>query len=146
MRKTTTRCAVLMAILSVFSGCSPPDDSTNSTPDSASAVVQEESSEVVFRGRYFLSKECRQGAHGEYALGLWGVCEVVEVLEGELKLERLLDVHVPEDVVEGLNYTFRWKPSDSERERLRKAREGGFTGIWLDGKTLEVVRARESDH
>jgi hypothetical protein len=74
---------------------------------------------------------------------MWGVCEVDEVVEGDLKLKLLKDVHVPADVVERKIYTFRWKLSDSDKKDLREAQEGGFTGMWLDGATLEMVREGE---
>jgi hypothetical protein len=136
MRKTTPRCALLSAFFLV--GCSPVDDSAEPAPVSELGVVQEPPSEIVFRGRYFVSKECRRIGE-DYALGIWGVCEVDKVLQGDMKLALLKDVHVPADIVEGRLYTSRWQISDSDRERLRKAQEGGFTGMWLDGETLEVV-------
>jgi hypothetical protein len=142
MRKTTTQYAVVMAIFTAFGGCSHVDDSTDSSPFPEAVVAQEPSSGIVFRGRYFLSKECRQ-LGGAYALGMWGVCEVDEVIEGDLKLKLLKDVRVPADVVEGMIYTFRWKISDSDREHLRKAQDAGFTGMWLDCETLELVRDGE---
>lgn len=146
MRKIDYQCAVLLAIVSVFGGCTPTDGPTDSASVSEQSIAQDRSSDIVFRGRYFLSKECTPERDGAIGMGIFGVCEVVEVLEGDLKLERLIHVHVPADVVEGLVYTFRWKISDSDRYHLRKAQEGGYRGMWLDGLTLELVRGEEPDH
>jgi len=140
MRKSTYHCLVLLAVISVFSGCTPPDDPTGSPPAAEQGLAQMASSDIIFRGRYFRSKECREDATGALGLGMWGVCEVDEVVEGDLKLRVLKDVRVPADVVEGLVYTFRWKISDSDKEYLRKAQDSGYTGIWLDHEFLELVR------
>lgn len=141
---TTYRSTILIGIVSALSGCSRFDDSTDSSHVPEMAVRQEAPRDIVFRGRYFRSKECRE-LGGALALGMWGVCEIEEVVEGDLKLKYLKDVDVPADVMEGRIYTFRWKPSDSTRESLRKAEEGGFTGIWLHGDTLELIRDGQPD-
>lgn len=144
--KATYQSVVLSALVALSSGCSSPDDSTDSSSVPEAAPAEVVKSDIVFRGKYFLSKECRRGPQGEYALGVWGVCEVDEVIEGDLNLKLLKNVHVPEDVVEGRIYTFRWQMSDSDKEDVRKAREGGFTGIWLDDVTLELIGSDKPDH
>jgi hypothetical protein len=77
---------------------------------------------------------------------MWGVCEVIEVLEGELKLKYLKGVEVPAGVENGKAYTFRWKTWGADRKQLREAEASGFAGIWLLGVTLELVRAGEREH
>lgn len=133
------RSTVPVALLAAFAACIPNDDTRKTTVSSDTRTSQQESAEIVFRGRYYMSKECRQGPNGEqHVLGLHPVCDVLEVLTGQLKLERLLDVEVPGDLQEG-EHTFRWKPSESTLKEVQKAEAGGYTGMWLGGARLEVL-------
>ena len=144
MRTSTSWFSILLAAPLVISSCSRPQQATDSPPAPELVAGKEGTSEIVFHGRYFLSKECRELPDGSRALGLFGVCEVVEVQKGDLTIKRLLGVRVPEDVKEGEVHTFRWKLSLSDAEHLKKAQDGGFTGYWVDGD-LELVRARERE-
>lgn len=130
------RIMLLLAALVTIVGCLRIDEARESPETTA---TQQEPIEIVFRGRYFMSKECRPGPKGELALGLHPVCEVLEVLQGQLKLQRLMDIDLPKDVQEGETYTFRWKLSGSTQQELRKAEAGGYTGMWLGGERLEFA-------
>lgn len=139
IRKSVLRNALLLAILSPFIGCLRLDEATNPAPGTDQNHTQKVSSDIVFRARYYRSKECRHTSDGSYSLGLFKVCDVVEVLQGELKVTRLVGVNLPDDLAEDATYTFRWRPSDSTRKHLRKAEEGGYTGMWVDGENLELL-------
>lgn len=130
--------AVPLAVAAVCSSCGRLDDPTNSSPVPESAVRQESTSDIIFRGRYFVAKMCLPGPKGELALGEWGICEVIEVLKGDLKLKYLKGVHVPAGAESGQICTFRWMISDADRKKAREAEAGGFTGMWV-GVTLELV-------
>lgn len=126
-----------LAALVTIVGCTRNDEAR--VPPEATTATKQEPTEIVFRGQYYMSKECRPGPKGEMALGLHPVCEVLEVLQGQLKLKRLMDIDLPKDVLEGETYTFRWKLSGSMQQELRKAEAGGYTGMWLGGERLEFA-------
>jgi uncharacterized protein (TIGR03067 family) len=127
------RSTVAVAFLAAFAACGP-----NEEPRKATAS-QQEATEIVFRGRFCMEKACREGPKGELALGLHPVCEVLEVLAGQLKLKRLIDIDLPKDVKVEEAYRFRWRPSESTLEEVRKAEAGGYTGMWLGGERLELI-------
>ena len=158
MRKCTRWLALFMTLF-VVTGCSPlPGEQSSSSPQSSAersdattdnkapasnAITKEENNEIIFQGRYYMSKECREGPKGTHALGLFPVCDVVKVQKGELKLTRLLGVRVPEEVKEGETLWFRWKLDPSDVQVLKEAHQGGFTGAWIYCR-LELIRAGDA--
>jgi hypothetical protein len=145
MRTLRIRILALFVVLCPLVGCGLSDEKSESPApnDSVSEVVgPREAIEppgdiIVFRGRYFQDKFCKEGPKGEFALGRHHVVEVAEVLRGELKLKRLIDASLPDDLKEG-KYTFRWRRSAADRKEVRAAEQKGFTGMWIDAK-LELV-------
>jgi hypothetical protein len=77
------------------------------------------------------------GPKGEFALTDVETVEIVEVLQGDLKLKRLIEVVLPDGLKKG-TYTFRWKLSHADRQAVRAAEREGSTGIWI-GANLELV-------
>ena len=116
MTRHTLKALALLATFSLFTGCAPSrvDNDPPTSPEGPP-----EFTEIVFRGRYYMSKECRQFNKGEYALGLFTACEVLEVLKGEIKLKHLTNPILPETVEEGKTYTFRWAVSGFVRRSCR---------------------------
>jgi hypothetical protein len=58
-------------------------------------------------------------------------------------LKRLLHPDLPDDLIDGEIYTFRWKLSDWAREYLPKAEGGGYNGMWVEGERFELVKPTE---
>jgi hypothetical protein len=133
------RGTIPVAVLTAFVASVPPEENRKAAVAAVATVNQPEATEIVFRGRFYMSRECRVGPEGEHALGLHSVCEVLDDLTGQLKLKRLIDVQLPKDAKLEETYTFRWRPSESTQMGLRKAEAGDYAGMWLGGELLEVV-------
>ena len=134
--------ACLLSFFVLLAGCNQQDETTNSAPAGAEPEVApppRELSSIVFRAKYFRTKECLPGANGTLALGLWDAYEVVEVVRGELPLKSIKGPQAPEGLKGGETYLFRWTPSADAREDIGQAREKGFKGIWLLGEHFELV-------
>src|SRR5688572_21550221 len=98
MRTTTLAHAALLALLAPLPG--HPRPGATADPDGAC----QDPGDVVFRARYYRSKECREGPKGTFALGRWPAYEVAAVLKGELAVKRLLGPEPPGGLAEGEAY------------------------------------------
>jgi hypothetical protein len=140
MRATAT--AFLFACFTLLAGCHLQDEAADPAAPATGpelAPAPRELGSIVFRARYYRSKECMEGPKGELALGDWDAYEVVEVLKGDLPLKGIKGPQAPAGVTEGGTYLFRWTPPSNIRQEMRKARDDGFKGIWLLGEQFELV-------
>jgi hypothetical protein len=161
MRTPCSRTTVLLIVLSLLAACGSREDVAKLFPSAqadapqarqfpdeaeklfpparvAAAPVRQLPEEIVFRGRYYRSEECRRTPDGGYACGMFNAVEVGEVVRGKLKLVRLIHPDLPEGLKEGVTYTFRWKPEESVYQELRKAEVQGYTGMWVFGERLKL--------
>ena len=137
MHNLIGQATILLAALAVSTGCLRVNETTDLPPDPGVAA-NAQSHEIIFRGKYYLSKMCREMGNGIRVMADFGICEIIEVKQGHLTLETLRGVHFPkDDVVSGV-YTFRWKLSDAQMAELQKAQAGGIRGMWIDC-TLEII-------
>jgi hypothetical protein len=139
MRRLLVVASVLLAFLPLCSGPLPQPETTVAAPVDAAASVPQVAEEIVFRGKFFVGKACRPEPDGSLALEMVIVCDVVEVLRGQLRMKFLRLMSLPEGVGDGGMATIRWRPTDSNRAAMRDAEAGGFKGMWVDGEALEVL-------
>jgi hypothetical protein len=140
MRKFTTTLSAASIVFAVC-GCFSTSTSDGAPDGSAPIPPNEPKTEIIFKGRYFMSKECFEGPNGEWACGEWPVCRVISVEKGDLKIKYLKGVTVPAGVAEDEVHTFRWILDASDMEHLKKAQDGGNTAARIHA-SLEVVHPK----
>ena len=92
MRNHAIGAATLLALLIPLTGCQRQDEATNPGPAASvvdTAPAPREVRDIVFRAKYYRSKECVHMPNGDYALMLVYEYSVVEVVQGELHMKRL---------------------------------------------------------
>jgi hypothetical protein len=142
MRFPLLRIVLLLSLFAIMIGCA-----SENAPDQPQTQAEPEDdgpeTELIFRGRYYLSKECREGK-AELGLGMQPTCEIEEVLQGELKLKELKGFQRLENGKDFVVYTFRWRISARMEKWLRKVEEAGYEVVWLKPwDVLEIIDAEK---
>jgi hypothetical protein len=143
----------LLVVSSILGGCSLQNevvsdvskpDSNEGTESEPKLVTPDESEVFVIRAKYYQTTGPCIEIGDTLAMPVIDAFEVVEVLNGDLKVESINVLAMteggstyPKEMEEGKVYTLRLTPSERTTKQLRENQKKGRAFLWIDGDEIE---------
>jgi len=150
-----------LAVFSLFAGCSSryeadtaspegPKPVAAKTPDLVDAAKDDQEETFVIRAKHYQTEGPCIQLGDDLGMPIIDAFEVVEVVEGELKIKNVLvrtlsgpGAKYPQELTEGEVYTLRLTPTKGTRQQIRENEEKGYPWLWVDEDEIEGLSTKD---